>query len=197
MPSSPGDDGMDGSDDQAEPRAQESHARERSAATAVADTQADRDAASERERLATELAGMEDRYKRAVADLDNYRKRSERDVDRRVTAAADEMLLAWLQGLDSVERALRIPMEPGDPVLDGLRGVLQQMEAVLRRYGVERMGEVGEPFDHERHEAVRVEPRDDVPDRTIVEVARSGFSRGGRVLRPAQVVVSRTAEREG
>ena len=54
-----------------------------------------------------------------------------------------------------------------------------------------RLGPAGEPFDPERHEVVAVRDTDELPDRTVVEVARSGFALGDRVLRPAQVVVAR------
>jgi molecular chaperone GrpE len=136
-----------------------------------------------------ELARLEDRYLRAVADLDNYRKRSNRDVERRVGEQRDALLLDWLEALDSVERALR--MEPDDPLFQGLRAVLDQMEAILARHGVQRIGATGERFDPERHEAVAAQPSEDVPDGTVLEVVRSGFAIGERVLRPAQVVVAR------
>ena len=144
---------------------------------------------------AAELAALEDRYKRALADLDNYRKRSAREVDRRVMESREAMVRDWLDAVDSVERALRI--EPENPLAAGLRAVLEQMEAILARQGVRRIGEAGEPFDPERHEAVAVQPSPDVPDRTVLEVARSGYEIGDRVLRPAQVVVSRGDERTG
>ena len=75
--------------------------------------------------------------------------------------------------VDSVERALF--MQPEDPVVEGLRAVLEQMEAVLARQGVtaDRRGRAS-AFDPERHEAIGVRPTDEVPDRTVVEVARSG-----------------------
>ena len=139
--------------------------------------------------LAEALAGMEDRYKRAVADLDNYRKRSARDFERRVEDATDALQRDWLEALDSVERALRL--EPESPLLEGLRAVLEQMEAILARRGVQRIGVPGERFDPERHEAVGVSENADVPDQTVLDVARSGFALGDRVLRPAQVIVSR------
>jgi len=138
-----------------------------------------------------ELAGMEDRYKRAVADLDNYRKRSDQDVGRRVTEGREAMLREWLEAVDSVERAMR--MHPSEAVVEGMRVVLQQMEAILARQGVERIGIVGEAFDPERHEAVAVSETDQVPDRSVAEVVRSGYSQGDRVIRPAQVVVGRAA----
>jgi molecular chaperone GrpE len=143
--------------------------------------------------MAAQLAAAEDRYKRALADLDNYRKRSAREGDRRVAAATDALLLEWLDALDSIERGMR--MEGEGPLLEGMRGVLDQMESVLSRAGATRIGAVGEPFDPEAHEAVGVQTTPDMPDRTIFDVARSGFRRGDRVLRPAQVIVTRAPER--
>jgi molecular chaperone GrpE len=165
----------------------------RDPSTGVADPEATANAGAAGEptagELAEALAGMEDRYKRAVADLENYRKRSARDFDRRVDDATDVLQREWLEALDSVERALRL--EPESPLLEGLRAVLEQMEAILARRGVQRIGAPGEPFDPERHEAVGVSENADVPDQTVLDVARSGFTLGDRVLRPAQVIVSR------
>jgi molecular chaperone GrpE len=104
----------------------------------------------------------------------------------------DALLRDWLEVLDSVERAVR--MNPDGPLHEGLRAVLDQIEATLTRHGVTRIGAAGERFDPERHEAIEVRPSDDLEDRTVVEVARSGFAVDGRVLRPAQVVVSRRPE---
>jgi molecular chaperone GrpE len=139
-----------------------------------------------------ELARLEDRYKRALADLDNYRKRTVREVDRQVAEARRSMLRDWLEAVDSVERAMRI--EPEGPCFEGLRAVLEQMDAVLARQGAVRIGATGDQFDPERHEAVAVRPTADHPDRTIVTVERSGFALGDQVVRPAQVVVARTPE---
>lgn len=136
--------------------------------------------------LREELARSQDRHRRALADLDNYRKRTEREGDRRVDQARRALLREWLDAVDSVERALRL--EPGDP---GLIAVLEQMEAILAREGVRRLDAEGMPFDPQRHEAIAVRSAADVPDHTVLEVARSGFGLGdGEILRPAQVVVS-------
>jgi molecular chaperone GrpE len=150
------------------------------------------DAAAERD-LQAELARMEDRFKRAAADLENYRKRSARELQRLVAERGDQALLEWLEVVDGVERALR--QKPENPLYEGLLAVLEHMDAVLAREGVTRFGEVGEPFDPSRHEAVDVRETDDAPDRTIVEVVRSGYARGDRVLRPAEVVVGRAPQR--
>jgi molecular chaperone GrpE len=142
--------------------------------------------------LSDELTRIEDRYKRALADLDNYRKRATREVDRRVAEVRESVLRDWLQIVDSVERAMQ--MEPDGRCYDGLRAILQQMDSVLDRQGAQRIGTLGDQFDPELHEAVAVRPSGDVPDRTIVEVQRSGFAHGDRVIRPAQVVVARAPE---
>jgi molecular chaperone GrpE len=130
----------------------------------------------------------DERYLRARADLDNYRKRAGQEVERRVAEQADRLLLEWIEAVDSVDRALG--MEPSD----GLRSVLDQMEAILARQGVERVGAAGDRFDPASHEAISVRENDEVHDRTVLDVARSGYRHGERVLRPAQVVVSRSGD---
>jgi molecular chaperone GrpE len=130
-------------------------------------------------------AELEDRHLRARADLENYRKRSAREVDRRVGEEREAVLLDWLEAVDSVERALRMT-----PDAEGLRAVLEQMEGILARQGVARAGAPGEPFDPERHEAIGVREGEGRQP-TIADVARSGYTISDRVLRPAQVIVTR------
>jgi molecular chaperone GrpE len=131
---------------------------------------------------------------RSLADLDNYRKRAGRETDRRVDETRETVLRDWLLALDSVERALRVE-PPDSPAASGLRAVLEQMESILQRNGVSRLGGVGDRFDPERHEAVGVrDATDDVADQSIVDVARSGFGIGDRTLRPAEVIVARHRE---
>jgi len=142
-----------------------------------------------------EIARLEDRYKRALADLDNYRKRSAREVERRVEEARDALLREWLEAVDTVERAAR--MDPDGPLGQGMRALLDQIEALLARRGVQRIGEAGEPFDPERHDAVEVRMTTDAPENTVVDVIRAGYAVDGRVLRPAQVAVARRPQTSG
>lgn len=92
-----------------------------------------------------DLARMEDRYKRALADLDNYRKRSVRELQAGVEQSRESLLRDWLEVVDSVERALQ--MSHGTPGAEGLRALLEQMESILARHGVHRIEAAGEPFD--------------------------------------------------
>jgi molecular chaperone GrpE len=139
--------------------------------------------------LQAELDRTQDRLRRALADLDNYRKRVARETEQRIEQARDAVVAQWLDVVDSVERALNTT-DPG-PVHDGLRAFLDQMDAVLTRQGVARIGRPGERFDPERHEAIGVVESAEAEDQSIVEVARSGYARGSHVLRPAQVIVAR------
>jgi molecular chaperone GrpE len=143
--------------------------------------------------LSDELARSEERYKRALADLDNYRKRSARDLQTRVEQSRESLLFDWLEAVDSVERAL--PMSHGTPAADGLGALLEQMEAILARQGAQRIGAAGEQFDPERHEAIEARVTNEAPDRTILEAVRSGWAIGDHVLRPALVIVARRPER--
>jgi molecular chaperone GrpE len=145
--------------------------------------------------LQDQFAQLEDRYKRALADLDNYRKRAGRETERRIQENRDALMRDWLEVVDSLERAVSV--EPVNPVAEGYRAILEQMESILARHGVERVGAPGERFDPDRHEAIGVRETDEVPDRTILEVARSGYAQGDRMLRPAQVVVSRAPSGDG
>jgi molecular chaperone GrpE len=144
-----------------------------------------------RDELTAELARMEDRYKRALADLDNYRKRTAREVERRAAEARESTVEEWLHVVDSVERAVRLA--PG-PCVGGMRALMEQIDVVLAHEGVERIGAPGVPFDPTRHEAIAVQPSDELPDRTVLAVERAGYALGDRVIRPAQVVVARAPE---
>jgi molecular chaperone GrpE len=139
-------------------------------------------------------AQLEDRYLRARADLDNFRKRSARDTELRIADVTDGLLRSWLEVVDSIERALQLTAD--ERAAADLRAVHDQIQTILDRQGVTRIGVVGEPFDPSRHEAVGVYPTNEMPDRAIVDIAQPGYAVGDRVVRPAQVIVARRSEPE-
>jgi molecular chaperone GrpE len=148
--------------------------------------------ASGAEQLNEQLIRVEDRYRRALADLENYRKRASREVERRTGEVRESTILDWLDVVDSVERAIEI--EPQGPCRQGLQAVMQQIDSVLGREGVTRTGAPGDAFDPERHDAVATQAAGGIAPHTVVAVPRSGFALGDRVIRPAQVVVARAPE---
>ena len=141
-----------------------------------------------------ELAKLEDRWRRAVADLDNVRKRYARELDLERATERSRVAGAWLPIVDNLERAINHAGEQSDAVLEGLRSILQQALQVLEQLGFPRDAEAGVPFDPERHEVVSVVDQPDSAPGTVLEVLRPGYGEGSSQLRPAAVVVSRRGE---
>jgi molecular chaperone GrpE len=141
-----------------------------------------------------ELAKVEDRWRRAVADLDNLRKRYARELDRERAAERSRVAGAWLPIVDNLERAIAHSGDQSDAVVDGVRSVLGEALQVLEQLGYPRDAESGVPFDAQRHEVVGVVEHGDSAPGTVVEVLRPGYGQGSSQLRPAAVVVSRHEE---
>jgi molecular chaperone GrpE len=148
-------------------------------------SQADRD---------EELARLEDRWRRAVADLDNLRKRYARELEHERTREQSKVAGAWLPIVDNLERAISHAGDESSAVLDGVRNILREAVQVLEHLGYPRDAETGVPFDPERHEVVGVVDQPDRTTGTILDVIRPGYGEGSRQLRPAAVVVSRRKE---
>ena len=141
-----------------------------------------------------ELARLEDRWRRAVADLDNLRKRYARELDRERMSERSRVASVWLQIVDNLERAISHAGPESSPILDGVRDIVCQAVQVLEHLGYPRDAEVGMPFDPERHEVVGMVDHPDSAPGTVLEVVRPGYGEGSRQLRPASVVVSRREE---
>jgi molecular chaperone GrpE len=141
-----------------------------------------------------ELAKLEDRWRRAVADLDNLRKRYARELDRERVTERSRVAGAWLPIVDNLERAISHAGDQSDAVVEGVRSILEQALQVLQQLGYPRDAEAGVPFDPERHEVVGVVEQGDSAPGTVVEVLRPGYGQGSSQLRPAAVVVSRRGE---
>jgi molecular chaperone GrpE len=139
---------------------------------------------------AAEIAALEDQLRRALADLDNMRKRYAREVARERDDERARVAAEWLPVVDDLDRALDYAADPA--VLEGLRVIRDQSSAVLGRLGFPRFDDVGVAFDPTLHEAVGTTETDgDVAPGTVVAVVRPGYGREGAVLRPASVVVAR------
>jgi molecular chaperone GrpE len=141
------------------------------------------------------IAELEDRWLRAVADLENLRKRIARDAARAREEERARVAGDWLPVLDNLELALKHTGDDEDgAVVRGLRAVRDQAVDVLARLGYTRHQEVGVPFDPTRHEAVATVSRPGVEPGSVVEVVRPGYGDGERQLRPAIVVVAEKAD---
>ena len=134
------------------------------------------------------LAEMEDRWLRAAADLDNYRKRFDREIARLRQIDRETVLRAWLEVVDNMERALCADGASSNPWYEGMEAIHQQMLDVLASFGCAPFVPMGEKFDPERHEAVATADLPDQPEGTIVEVTQTGYILDGKTLRPAKVI---------
>lgn len=138
-------------------------------------------------------AELRDRWLRAEADLQNYRRRAQRDLEESVRFAENRILLEMIAQLDDLERALATAREAEAPDswVQGVRMVANRMVDDLARHDVVPMGALGERFDPEQHEALlEVDAPEGVEPGRIVQVVREGYRRGDRPLRAARVVVA-------
>ncbi len=128
--------------------------------------------------------------RRALADLDNLRKRSERELARVRSAERADMAALWLPIVDDLDRAVQHAGTDDGALVEGVQAVRDQALSILARLGFHRYDDVGKPFDPTRHEAVGVLDGEGEPG-TVLAVVRPGYDAPGTILRPAGVIVSR------
>jgi molecular chaperone GrpE len=139
---------------------------------------------------AATVAALEDRLRRALADLDNLRKRQARELERQRVAEANRVAAAWLPVLDNLDLALGYAGADPSTIIAGVRAVRDQALAVLASLGFARQDEVGVPFDPSRHEVVNVVDDSDAEPGTVVRVLRPGYGTAEKQLRPGAVTVA-------
>ena len=143
--------------------------------------------------LAAEVARLKDQLLRTAADFDNYRKRTRREVQDAERRAQEDVVKALLPTFDNLERASVHTEAAADlkSLVNGLQMVQRQFRDALAGLGIERVGEVGTPFDPAEHEAVQNVETSDHPAGAVAQVLQSGYRWKGRLVRPALVVVAR------
>lgn len=145
-------------------------------------------------KLQAELEAAKDRELRCRAELDNYRKRATRELEERLRYANMEMLRDLLPVLDNVDRAIEAAERNADAtaLLDGFKMVHQQVEDVLAKHHCKRIEALHTPFDPNVHHAVLQQPSEEHPANTVLMVTQNGYQLHDRVVRPSQVIVSKT-----
>jgi len=132
-----------------------------------------------------------ERYLRAAAEVENVRKRAMRDVENAHKFALErfgkELLSVW----DSLEMGLTAAESASvESLLEGSTATLKLLEKTMQHFGIEVVDPHGEPFDPEFHEAISMQPADDVEPGSVAVVVQKGYSLNGRLLRPAMVIVA-------
>ncbi|HET6203354.1 MAG TPA: nucleotide exchange factor GrpE [Planctomycetota bacterium] len=140
-----------------------------------------------------ELRELSDRLARLAAEFQNSRRRLEREGEAKVERGVDAFLIRVLSVVDHLDLALGSAGEGGKAFVEGVTLIRAELREILASEGVAEIETRGAPFDPKFHEAVAVEERADLPPGSVCDEIRRGYTRRGRVLRPAQVRVSRAA----
>lgn len=130
---------------------------------------------------------------RLAAELDNLRRRTQREIENERRAALERCITEFLPVKDGIELGLAASSGSADAarLVEGMDATLRLFGAALERLGVEELDPLGQPFDADLHEAMVVQPSAEHPEGTVLAVVQRGYRIAGRVIRPARVVVSR------
>jgi len=157
---------------------------------------AERDASAELQAARDEAARNLQTAQRWQADFENYRKRQERDLADMRTRAGERIVLELLPVLDDLDRTIDHTVASSasgtelEHLLSGVEMVRTRILNVFSKVGVEVIDPFGAAFDPHRHQAVGEREDAEVPEHTVVEVYQKGYGLGGRIIRPAMVIVS-------
>lgn len=139
-------------------------------------------------------------FLRARAELENMRRRAERDVQQARKYSVEKLAADLLPVKDSLEMGLQAADEEGADVAslrEGSELTLKMLEQVLERYEIKLVDPAGEKFDPERHEAMAMQPSREHAPNTVIQVVQKGYALHDRLLRPAMVIVARPADDDG
>ncbi len=140
-----------------------------------------------------EAAAAQDRYLRAMADLENFRRRTVREKDELRLFGASRILEDLLPVLDNLSLGLAAARQPNADLKNltgGMEMIAQQLKSSLAGHGLTEISPTGKAFDPHQHEAISHQPSAEVPAEHVLTVVRTGYSLNGRLIRPASVVVS-------
>jgi|YNPBryantNP2012_1023418.scaffolds.fasta_scaffold00544_17 molecular chaperone GrpE len=141
--------------------------------------------------LKQQLAEKQDSLLRALADFDNFRRRTRQEMEEIRRIALEEFLRSLLRVMDNFERAMQAAEESRsfEKLMEGVQLTYRQLQSLLREAGVQPIEAVGKPFDPNFHEAVQRVESPEHPDETVLEEVERGYMIQSRVLRPSRVKV--------
>jgi len=144
--------------------------------------------------LQTELEAAKDQVLRAQAEMQNLRRRAERDVENAHKYALDKFVGELLPVVDNLERSIQTMDDNNDDIKvlrEGIELTLKSFQDVLARFKVEAVDPKGEVFNPEFHQAMSMLEMPDQAPNTVVDVFQKGYTLNGRLVRPAMVVVAK------
>ncbi len=144
-----------------------------------------------------EVEEYKNKYLRALADLDNFKKRSAIDREQFVQFANEGLVTELLPVVDGFSRAMDAAEKAnaGEEMKKGLALIKKQLEDAMKKHGVEGIEALGKPYDAHVHEAI-LQKEDDGPAGVIIEEMQKGYTLHGRVIRPSMVIISKKNKEE-
>jgi molecular chaperone GrpE len=140
-------------------------------------------------------AAARDAQLRALAELDNVRKRAQRDIENAQRFALERFAGELLGVRDSLELAAQnAATADAQSLAAGQQATLQLLAKAFEKFSIQRLDPIGEPFDPTLHEAVMAQESATAPPDSVLQVLQSGYRLNGRLLRPARVVVARAPQ---
>ena len=139
-----------------------------------------------------ESAASYDRYTRAVADLENFRKRTLREKEELRLFAVSGLMEDLISIVDNLGLGLAAARQQTEvkAIVDGLTLTMEQFKGTLSRHGLKEINPAGQRFDPNFHECISHQPSPKVAEEHVMQVVRPGYTLNGRLLRPASVIVS-------
>lgn len=142
------------------------------------------------EKLQTELAEAKDKSMRIQAEMLNFRKRKEEEVEKLYKYANEDILKKLLLIVDNFERAIKFENEDNKEIFKGFNMIYQNILNILKENSVTEIDALDKPFDPNYHQAVLTEKKDGVEQGIVIEVMQKGYMYKDRILRPSMVKVS-------
>jgi len=149
---------------------------------------------------AAEARATENRnsYLRAVAELENFRKRCDREIDNARKYAIERFAQELVTVGDALEAGINAgSASSGSALLQGAQATLKELHRAFDKAGIKIIDPAGQPFDPEWQEAMVAQESREHPPNTVLSVIQKGYSLNGRLLRPARVIVSKAISGEG
>jgi len=186
---------------------QKVEAMEQVEAQPVEPTDVDSEVTAEQARIAELEAQLEsaiqkaaeerERALRTAAEMENLRRRTELDVEKAHKFTLEKFAAELLPVLDNLERAIELADKENEalkPMIEGVELTLKSMQSGVAKFGLVALDPINQPFDPNAHQAMSMVPSADVGPNTVIAVMQKGYELNGRVIRPAMVMVSKSAD---
>ena len=147
--------------------------------------------AKEIERLLAEVESLRDQALRAEAEMQNVRRRAERDVENAHKFGLERLVQHILPVVDSLEKALEAKTSEDDPVIEGVKLTFKLLQDLLTKESIQVVDPLGEPFDPNLHEAMSIVENPDMESNSVFAVVQKGYTLNERLVRPAMVMVTK------